>query len=376
MDTQAGWIAGGGHVQRMDQRIDLGHLPVLRVESGYKVAGTMLGLVGGLMVLGALGILFGEFSPWGLLSPFAWVGIAILLGGGHLAIMRKEVLLDAEQVAVRTRGLVGRKAWMEPLSAYRGVMLRSKWVTGGRNQHSYQVFLVELTHEDPKKTVVVFEARRDKGWHATWRAVSIRFGLLALEETPDGIVTCLPEELEKSVRDKVREGALAISFDPSAAPPAGLAVQAVAGGLDIRVLQRNWHSPGLWGAVAGIGVVLALLVVMGAWGMPGIVLVVGAGLSLVAAAALLGGFMASQTRLQVGRDTVTACLVTPVGKMRQQVIDTAGISGVQMGAPKGQKSGLCLHILTDDGRVYFGTGLSRAALEWLRDCLLAAVARL
>lgn len=375
MDTQAGRIAGGGYVQRMDQRMDLGHLPVLRVESGYKVAGIMLGLVGGLMVLGALGILFGEFSPWGLLSPFAWVGIAILLGGVHLTIMRKEVLLHAEQVAVRTRGLVGRKAWMEPLSAYRGVMLHSKWVTGGRNQHSYQVFLVELTHEDPKKTVVIFEARWDKGWHATWRAVSIRFGLLALEETPDGMVECLPEELEKSVRDKVREGALAISFDPSAAPPAGLAVQAVDGGLDIRVLQRNWRSPGLWGAVAGIGVVLALLVVMGAWGLPGTVLAVGAGLSLVAAA-LLGGFMASQTRLQVGRDSVTASLVTPLGEMRQQVIDTAGISGVQMGAPKGQKGGLCLHILTDDGRVYFGTGLPRPALEWLCNCLLAAVARL
>lgn len=376
MDTQATAIAGGGHVQRMDQRIELGHLPVVRVESGYKIAGTMMGLVGGLMTLGATGILYGEFFLWGLLTPFAWVGIAILLGGVHLAIMRKEVRLDAESVTVRTRGLVGRKAWTEPLSAYRGVMLRSKWEAGGRNQQAYQVFLVELQHEDPKKTVEIFQSRSDKGWHATWREVSLRFRLLALEETPEGVVGSLPEDLEKSVRDKVREGALEIAFDPSAPPPAGLAVQAAEGGLDIRVLQRNWRSSGLWGGVGGIVAGLGFLVVMVAWGLPGIVLAVVTGLCIVATVALFGGFMASRARLQVGRDAVTASLVTPFGEMRKQVIDTARISGVQIGAPKGQQSGSCLHILTDDGRVYVGTGLSRPALEWLRNCLLAAVARL
>jgi hypothetical protein len=376
MDTQAASIAGGGHAQRMDQRIELGHLPVVRVESGYKIAGIMLGLVGGLMALGSLGILYGEFTVWGLLTPFAWVGIAIFLGGVHLAIMRKEVRLDAESVAVRTRGLVGRKAWTEPLAAYRGVLLRSKWEAGGRNQQAYQVFLVELQHEDPKKTVEIFQSRSDKGWHATWREVSLRFRLLAMEETPEGVVGSLPEDLEKSVRDKVREGALAIAFDPSAPPPAGLAVQAAEGGLDIRVLQRNWRSSGLWGGVGAIVAVLGFLIVMVAWGLPGIVLAVVAGLCIVATVALFGGFMASQARLQVGREAVTASLMTPFGEKRKQVIETARINGVQIGAPKGQQSGLCLHILTDDGRVYVGTGLSRPALEWLRNCLLAAVARL
>lgn len=376
MNTQATAMAGGGHAQRIDQRIELEHLPVLRVESGYKVAGIMMGLIGGVTVLGTTGLLFGEFNSWGLLVPYTWLGIAILLGGVHLTITRKEVLLDAESVAVRTRGLVGRKAWREPLSGYQGVMLRSKWETGGRNQQSYQVFLVELQHDDPKKTVAVFQSRRDKGWHATWRDVCIRFRLPALEETPEGVVVSTPEDLIKSVRDKVKEGALAIAFDPSAPPPAGLAVQAVDGGLDIRVLTRNWRSSGLWGGVGGIMAALAFLVVMAAWGLPGIVLAVGAGLCSVATAALFGGFMASQARLQVGRHTVTASLVTPLGKMRKQVVDTARISGVQMGAPKGQQSGACLHILTDDGRIYFGTGLSRPALEWLRNCLLAAVARL
>lgn len=376
MNTQAKSTLGGGGAQRMDSRIELGHLPVLRVVSGYKIAGTILGLVGGGMALGGAGILHGEFTFWGLLSPFTWVGTAIFLAGVHLAILRKEVGLDRERVSVRSRGLVGRKAWSEPLANYQGVMLRSKWEAGGRNQHAHQVFLVELQHGDPMKTVEIFQSVQDKGWHATWREVNLRFRLLALEETPGGVVATRPEDLEKSIREKMQAGALEIAFDPSVPPPAGLAVQAEAGGLDIRVLQRNWRSPGLWTGLALIlsgGILSSVLL---AWRIPGpfmILLLAGFG---VAAAGQLLGFWLSRPRLRVGRESVVASLMTPLGEMGRQAMDTARISGVQIGAPKGQASGSTLHILTDDGRVYFGAGLSPAALEWLRNCLLAAVARL
>lgn len=365
-----------GASQRMDSRIVLAHLPVRRVEPGLRVAGIILGVVGGSMVLGMTGVWFGEFTLWGLVTPFAWVGVLIFLLGVHLFIRRKEVVLDAEHVAVRTRGLIGSKAWEEPLSAYRGVMIRSRWVTGGQHGQSHQVFLVELKHEDPKKTVEVFESRRDRGWHATWRDISLRFRLPAMEETPEGVRVSLPEELEKSVREKVREGALEIAFDPSVPPPPGLAVRAVSGGLDIRVLTRNWRSPGLW---AGVGLILAgtiLSSVLIAWEVPGLVtalLLAGFGLG---AAVHVGGFLISTHRLGVSSDGVTISVMTPMGERRKQEIDPVRINGVEMGAPKGQQGGVCLHILTDDGRIYFGAGLSRDAVEWVRNCLLAAVARL
>jgi hypothetical protein len=374
MDQRIGM--GAAVEQRMDSRIDLDRLPVRRVEPGLRVAGILMGVVGGSMVLGMTGVFFGEFTLWGLVTPFAWVGVAIFLFGVHLFIRRKEVTLDAERVSVRIRGVIGAKTWVEPLAAYRGVMIRSKWISGGQHNQSHQVFLVELQHEDPKKTIEVFESRRDKGWHATWRDISLRFRLPALEETPDGVVARLPEDLEKSVREKVREGALEIAFDPSAAPPAGLAVQAADGGLDIRVLQRNWRSPTLW---TGVGMIVAggiLSSVLIAWEIPGMVttlLLAGFGLAAVVHVA---GFLVSKPRLFVASDGVTISVMTPVGERRNPTIDPERISGVEMGAPKGQPGGVCLHILTDDGRIFFGAGLSREALEWLRNCLLAAMARL
>ena len=156
MDTQLPSAHERRSVQRIDRPIELAQLPVIRVESGHKVAGTIIALVGGLVVLSIMGILSGDFSFWGLFTPVGLVGVVIFLGGVHLAIMGMAVTLDEERVAVRTRGLLGRKAWSEALASYRGVMLRSKWVTGGRDQHTYQVFLVELQHVDPKKTVAVF----------------------------------------------------------------------------------------------------------------------------------------------------------------------------------------------------------------------------
>lgn len=376
MPTDMNPIRPAARAQRLDSRLDLSQLPVLRLTTGFKVAGGLLIVVGALWTLGVLGFLHGEGSLVQLLSPFTWVGMAILLVGLHMIIKRKEVWLDAERVALRARGLFGKKEWTEPLAAYRGVLLRSKWEGGGRDRRDHQIFLVELPHEQPGKTVVLFESVRDAGWHATWRDVSVGLHLTALEETPAGLVTHAPEDLSKSVRDKVRDGSLAIAFDATAPLPQGLLAQAADGGLDILVVQRNWRSPGLWGGVGLIVAALIFMPILMAWRVPGALILALGVLGVIAGLLQIACFLASRPRLQVGPERVVTSLMTPLGERRRQEMETARITGVQLGAPKGQQTGEALHISTDDGRVFFGVGLSRAALEWLRDCLLAAVARL
>jgi hypothetical protein len=103
------------------------------------------------------------------------IGTALALWGCRVLLRRQTIRIDQAGVHVQIRRLLGVRSWTEPLAAYRGVVWRSEPI---RRRDTWQTLhLIELWHEDPKRTVTLFSSLGDREVRDSWQAWAQQLGL-------------------------------------------------------------------------------------------------------------------------------------------------------------------------------------------------------
>lgn len=205
--------------------IDVEILPATSHQQGGRIIGLGLTLFGLFFMSSLLSLITEQVtvSPEWALPVIVAFGICMLLLGLHLLVSYKTIELNTDFVTVIERGLLGRRAWREPLTAYKGIRASKRWMVGGRRRaRTRQYFCVDLAHSDPKKTVELYASSRAYDWRKKWEGYARRFGLPLLEEE-EGVVIRTVEGLDKSAREMVGDGLLAVDHEILAHPPKKLA---------------------------------------------------------------------------------------------------------------------------------------------------------
>jgi hypothetical protein len=372
-----------GHLSRhWHAEVPIGAFPVEVTHKGS--------LFGGLFIL-VFGAVWGGFPVFGMLQqgmpdlsrPENWlfllfpvIGVGILLYGLHLLLWRKTVALDGLFVAVAERGLLGHKSWQEPLTAYRGVLSRSRRVQ--TKNSSYTLYLVELLHGDAKRTINLYTARRQDGWRAKWEAYARWLKLPALEQGEGGVVARETEDLDKPIAELIDEGKVAVDYDILKQRAEGLAVDIEGEAVVATCTQPQVSLLGMLLFLAFPAVFLYVGFFLGDGDAVDRIgrLVVGA-MGILFGGLVLAGLVwdrLTRRRLRIAPDRVTVTTVGPWGEVGGRSLDAGEIEGVRVAREHENRRPAVL-IEADRRSLAFGRGLPEASLQFLRNAVLAKIAK-
>jgi len=311
-------------------RFELGPLPVTHVRPPR----VLLGLI----VTGVTAVVFIPMLADALrecwATPDNWLMLIFALFFGSLVVGafvtglwlltgRTITRLEAETVFRENVWCLGRRAWSEPVKHYQGVVYRSEYHRGSRNSPSYTLYIVELHHENQRKRVKLLQSRSEAGVRALWAEGCRLLGLPALEQEGKTLVVREAGDLGKSVRERAREGRLAVAFDPAVRPPRRLSLSVQ--GETLRV-------------------------------------------------AINKGFWLARPGLDVGRESVRLYRRMPWGESHGMEWKTDAVEDVRIGRTAGERRD-AVQLCSNEGTMTVGQGLSREGLEWLKNCILAVVTR-
>ena len=358
--------------------IDLDRLPATAERSGSRLFGVFIilfALVWGGFPIIAIAATWPpaetDSSLW-LILLFPLFGAGLVLLGVHQMVWRKAIAIDHDSVQVRERGLRKQTDWSEPLSAYRGILRRTRQVS--RNKRRYTLYLVDLVHPDKGRTINLYTSASETRWREKWEHCARRLGLPALEEGDGDLVARDVEDLDKSVGDLISEGKIAVDYDLLSRRAEGVAVD-VEG--DTVVVTRTGPQNHI------VASVLACL-------FPLIFIYVGFFLEDVPAGfgwlfGLMGclfevGFLLgfgwdriSRQRLRIGPDAVTINAIGPWGETRGFTLAIDEIEAVRVARkPGAQRHSLMID--TDRKSRRFGGGLPADTLDFVRNAILGKIA--
>lgn len=359
------------------KQIDLTRLPVTQVDKGFKGAGFFLMLFaclwGGIPTFILMrAASSGPLQPglWGLLI-FGVIGIGIFLGGLYLLTTCTTTHLSLETVGVTKQSLFGTKQWIARLSEFIGVRYRSEYHSGGEDNPSYTLYIVELLHKsDAKKAVRLYEARADFGVRGIWENACSTLNLPAVEGDGANLVSRDVEDLDKSVKDLAREGKLQVKFDLSKPPPAGLSLKVDSTFLELSIKTKKGSS--YIGSLIGL-VFSGVFVYIGFFvkGCPLLFGIVGCVIMLIVILATIWSLITTE-QIRVAKDEIHVRRQTPWGPTKGTRIDTTGVEIVRIGKKDSQGTEGIL-IETDAGTLIIATGLPAPCLEWLKNCILKVI---
>ena len=358
------------------KQIDLSHLPVTQVDKGSRGAAIFLlifaCLWGGIPTFALIKAASSgtmQSGMWGLLI-FSVIGTGVFIGGLYLMTCSSTTTLSLDHVAVTRKSLFGTKQWTARLSDFTGVRSRSEYHSGGKNNPSYTLYIVELLHPEPKKAVRLYESRMDLCIRGIWENACRVLNLPAVEGEGSNLVTRAVEDLDKSVKDLAREGKLHVDFDPTKPPPAGLTLKVDGKFLELSVKTRKGgtFAGGLIGILfSGVFVYIGFFIKSG----PLLFGIVGSLIMLVIILSVIWSLITTE-QIRVAKDEVHLRRQTPWGPTNGTRIDTTGVEIVRIGKKDGQGTEGIL-IETDGGTQMVGAGLPANCLEWLKNCILKVI---
>lgn len=363
----------------VSRQIDLSRLPAEHRETGFRGAGVFMIIFslfwGGMPTFGLISsLLKGEMQPglWFLLI-FTIIGTGLLIFGLKMVTTRRTIRFSATQVDFDERSLFGQRIWSEPLKNFPGVRTWSEYHSGGKNRSSYTLYIAELFHPEPRKRLRLYESRSEEGLRGIQEGYCRQLNVPALEGEPGNFVARNVEDLDKSVRELASEGKLKIAFDPAKPPPAGVTLSVIE---EKRLRIELPRTP-----VAVGGVVMAVVISsifigisVGVKSAPAMIGVFGAIFLLVVVAGLVWQIVARPV-VVAGADSIEVRHRTPWGETRGRTIESARIESVRIGQRTANQGPAGLMLVTDQRTEIIGAGMPAAVLEWLRDCILAVVAR-
>jgi hypothetical protein len=363
---------------RSDSRtkyFDLSRIPATQVDKGSKGVGVFLMIFaafwGGIPTIAMISaIRAGKLHPEMLfMLIFTVIGIVLFITGVHLLFSSATSTIDGERISVTKKSLFGTTQWSEFISAYEGVQSRSEYHSGGKNSPSYTLYIVELVHKDPKKTVLLYQSDSNEVFRVIWEDYCRKLSLPAIETDGSKVIKRNVDDLDKSVRELVKEGKVKVEFDPSKPPPRDLSLKVDGDVLELTIVKRK-SSP--------VGAVIALLI-------PGVFMyigffvkncpvmfgIIGAIFFTVFLAAFVWSLVAKD-QIRIGKDEIHIRQLTPWGPTIGDRISSEAVEVVRIGKESNQGRDSVL-IETDDSNSKVGEGLSAESLEWLKNCITRVI---
>ena len=186
-----------------------------------------------------------------------------------------------------------------------------------------------------------------------------------------------PEELDKSVRQLVREGTVRVEFDPSAPIP-GKKLAVRTDEQFLHISRRRALSPVLEAAFwldGAIAIVLLLATFTGAFGARAYLIATAASMALIGVGGCIVAAVMRLVRpeLSVSPDGVRKRYVTPWGSFGEQKIPAAQVEQAVVGKPMSGTGGNVVKVVSDQRTIEFGAGLSDEENKWVRDCIISVI---
>jgi hypothetical protein len=176
-----------------------------------------------------------------LVAPGVWVLVVVAIIVRALTL-RLHWTFYADRVEFEKRGLLRRRTWTEPLTAYRGI------ATGRRKKarERLPLHVLTLTHADSRRrNVVLYKSPSPAGMRQA-RARFVRlFGLPLLVEAESGLEERAPDDVDRTVRQRAVAGTLADSFDLTGRPPGRRLTVAVEGDTLVLRVRRGLGMTGV-----------------------------------------------------------------------------------------------------------------------------------
>lgn len=227
-----------------------------------------------------------------------------------------------------------------------------------------------MRHNDRKKTVRLYESRSDLGFRSVWEDYCRQLNLPALELDGARTIKRDAADLDKSVKELVKEGKLKVGFDPARPPPGELALRVDGTVLEFTVVRKKASS------LAGMFIMLAFPAVLMGIGflVKGVPAAVGVAGAVLFALFLLFSVWSMLTReqIRIAADEVQTRQLTPWGASGGESVRSSEIETVRIGTEDGRGQDAVL-LETDAGIVSIGRGLSPDSLEWLKSCILRVI---
>ena len=366
----------GGYTFDYDRRVEPGALPVTLTYRGNPAAGFFLMVFSVFwfaVVMLIASAIFAEPFPVNLLPlVFLIPAAGLFVVGLRSLLMRLAVTFEADRVRIDERRWFATTHHAMALADYPGV-LRAR-VSYTRNKKSHVAWLAVLPHKERALRVVLAatrdeaEGRRLVEDYARWLSVP------ALEESVDGFDARGHGELDTPLARRIAAGSATSGYRPGGPVPAQVRIEQGADSIVVSLLRGPMP---LWLAalVAGIGAAVAF-VFIGFGADPG-AQILGGGVGLL----VLGGIlwlvlsgMRTTRQLVVTRDhVVLATLAKGSGQSKvEHTMDHDAIEAIRLA--RGPLGGTALWFDTDHGSFHTGANMPRAALEYVRDLVAAALA--
>ncbi len=363
---------------RATRHIDCSQLPVTWVDSPAWLGGIFLILFAMCWIgVALLAVLAGSGDVIIMTVVCATIGLGLLALGLWLATAKTTITIDANTISVDKRSVFGQRQWNQPLSAYTGIRNREQHNSGGKNSPSYTTYHIEMLHPENQHTVELYQSRSDDGLRSLWEDYCRQLNLPAVEGEGEHMVIRDPEDLDKSVRELVREGKIAIDFDPSAPPPEGFTIEERDRSLIIGLPKTV--GPGCM-VTGGLMILIlpAIFIYIGFFSESGSIVFGLAGLAfLVVIIATVVWHLVARAMLEISPHQVRTFSRTRWGDTKGTTIPADQIESVRIGSPPEQSSNnsasQAVIISSDERREIIGLGLDEDALTWLRNCILAVV---
>lgn len=355
--------------------IDLRSLPATADLSMSKIYVIVLFAVGGFWTLFSWGLVTGVGSAnWLALAftlLFPAIGMVIILCAVLGFVQRREVTFDKTGVTVNERKITGRANWSLLYSDFEGVLYRERVMRGKNSTVVYQI--IELYHKDPDKIIPLYVKATPDVPRKVWEDYARTLNLPALSESAGQVMARRPDELDKSIRDLVKEGRLKSEYDPSMPAPKGLEMSGdkVDGATTITIDIDTPRYP-VW--MSGLFYGFPLLVMLIGFSTSG-----GTYLVLFSFAfALLVSLVfvpdwATDRQIEINQKYITFTDELPRNVPQSQTLQLEKIEEIKIARPR-SNIGHEILVIGDQEQIAVGAGLSKEALGWLRDLLISAIA--
>ncbi len=314
----------------------------------------------------------GKFNPGILIALiFTIIGIGLFLFGLNQFFTKGQLSITSDKVTLSRSSLFGREEWREFLQGYEGILYRSEYHSGSKNSPSYTLYILEMQHKDPKKKVVLYQARLREGIREKWEAYSRALKLSALEKSEGKIVKRDVEDLDKSIQELVKEGKIKVDEVSMESPPEGIAVRSEQDLIRITITKKGLPF------LAMIFMILfpLIFVYVGFFvkDAPFMFGVVGIIIEAICVAAIAWAYIATP-QLRIGGQDVHFAYLTKWGEVLSTKLLRTSIEQVVIKSSSDNRNtnkGVVLE--SDRGMIKFGQGLPEDTLHWLKNCIIKSL---